>query len=242
MGGSARLEPGTGAAVDPGMRTPVAIVVCLTALTAAVGVRLDARRPSPAEPDADAPAVAAVTAQEPPGTVRLGPASLTIAAAARDALEQPPRGFRDDCSGYVTGALVHAGVDATTQVPAEARVADWWAWAEGAGRVHHNPIPVVGDLAFFDNTFDRDGNGRMDDRRTHIAIVVDVEPDGTVVLAHKGSAYALIRMNLLHPLEKSAPDGTTWNTFLRRTGDRGNPLGMYRTSELWSGFATLTEP
>lgn len=224
------------------MRTPVAIVACLAALTATVGLRLDARRPSAAEPEADPPAVAAVTPQEPVGTVRLGPASLTIAAAARAALDRPPRGFRDDCSGYVTGALVHAGVGATTEVPAEARVADWWAWAEQARTVHHNPIPVVGDLAFFDNTYDRDGNGRMDDRRTHIAIVVDVEPDGTVVMAHKGSSYALIRMNLLHPQEKESPEGTSWNTFLRRTGDRGNPLGMYRTSELWSGFATLTAP
>ena len=64
----------------------------------------------------------------------------------------------------------------------------------------------------------------------------DVEPDGTVVMAHKGSDRRLIRMNLFHPELGESPDERPWNSWLRRTGDRGNPLGLYRTGELWSGF------
>lgn len=228
-----------------GLLTAISVGTVLSAVR--VQSALDARRVLAEEVEVVAPSVDPTSggvAQEPAvsqlsETMRLGPESLRIAAAARSALARRPKGFRNDCSGYVSAALTAADLFDASGLSRDARVADYWAWLEGEGAIHHNPIPVIGDLAFFDNTHDRDGNGRMDDKRTHIAIVVDVEPDGTVVLAHKGTNYALIRMNLLHPTEKESPDGTPWNSFLRRTGDRGNPLGMYRTAALWSGFGTL---
>ncbi|MCB9673700.1 MAG: CHAP domain-containing protein [Alphaproteobacteria bacterium] len=222
------------------MRTVLSIVGCLALLTGYVAWRAMPEGDGRADPAPEAPASTKI-AQTPDAdtTIRLHDASLRIASAARAALDRPPAGFRRDCSGYVAGALKEAGVLASAAVPDDARVIDFWTAAEAEGRVHHNPIPMVGDLAFFDNTHDRDGNGKMDDQRTHIAIVVDVEPDGTVVLAHKGSKYALIRMNLLHPTERESPDGVEWNSWLRRSGDRGNPLGMYKTAELWAGFASL---
>ncbi len=236
------------------VRSISAILAGLAALTTWTALQATPDPPpppsetGPATPqDADATERVAQSVAEDDMAIRLHDASLTIASAARDALERPPRGFRRDCSGYVSGALKAANALDTAGVPDDARVIDFWTQAEEDGRLHHNPIPAIGDLAFFDNTHDRDGNGRMDDLRTHIAIVVDVEPDGTVVLAHKGSRYALIRMNLLHPTERHAPsegdeedeEPVEWNSFLRRSGDRGNPLGMYKTAELWSGFASL---
>ncbi|MEZ4320054.1 MAG: CHAP domain-containing protein [Myxococcota bacterium] len=224
------------------MRTLASIVVSLALVTCFVAWRAMPADDGAATPDPEPPAHSQI-AQLPPSdvdtTVRLHDASLRIAVAARTALDAPPRGFRRDCSGYVAGALQAAGVLDVAGVPEDARVIDFWTRAEAEGRTHHNPIPSIGDLVFFDNTHDRDGNGKMDDTRTHIAIVVDVEPDGTVVMAHKGSRYALIRMNLLHPTDRESPDGLEWNSWLRRSGDRGNPLGMYKTAELWTGFASL---
>lgn len=225
------------------MRDLLALTGVLLAL--AVWVFVQIPRPEPPEPGpppVEAPHPAAEAQVPEPsavGTVRLYETSLAIAAAARDLLTRRDRAYRDDCSGYVASALDEAGVLEPLGVPEQATVAVFYADAEKRDAVHHNPIPAIGDLAFFDNTWDRDGNGRMDDRRTHIALVVDVEPDGTVVMAHKGSDRRLIRMNLLHPSERHGPDGVEWNSWLRRTGDRGNPLGMYRTGELWSGFASL---
>jgi len=229
------------------MRSLAAIVGLIAGLTCYVALRAT---PQPGPSDAPAgPPVPTQVAQDggsaTQSTVRLHPDSLAIASAAREALERPPRGFRDDCSGYVSGALDAAGALDTAGVPPDARVIDFWTRATEEDRVHYNPIPAIGDLVFFDNTYDRNGNGKMDDLRSHIAIVVDVEPDGTVVMAHKGSKYALIRMNLLHPTDRRSPEDIEWNSFLRRSGDRGNPLGMYKTAELWSGFASLeplTEP
>jgi hypothetical protein len=228
------------------VRSLFAIFAGLAALTTWTALQATPDPPPPpsetgsAEPaDEDATERVAQPVAGDEVSIRLHDASLSIASAARDALDRPPRGFRRDCSGYVSGALKAADALELAGVPDDARVIDFWTQAEADGRLHHNPIPAIGDLAFFDNTHDRDGNGRMDDLRTHIAIVVDVEPDGTVVLAHKGSRYALIRMNLLHPTERHSPDDVEWNSFLRRSGDRGNPLGMYKTAELWSGFASL---
>ncbi|MCA9567617.1 MAG: hypothetical protein KC656_07230 [Myxococcales bacterium] len=223
------------------MRELGALIAGLAVLTFWVSANVPVREPSAPAPVAPEPADAAARAHTPdaPGTVRLHDASLRIASAARARLEQRDRSFRNDCSGYVASALDEAGVLERLGVARDATVAVFYAEAEARGAVHHDPVPAIGDLAFFDNTWDRDGDGKMDDHRTHIAVVVDVEPDGTVVMAHKGSDYRLIRMNLLHPMDRESPDGVEWNSWLRRTGDRGNPLGMYLTGTLWSGFASL---
>ncbi len=213
-----------------------------------VGLTVWAARwtPEPAAPPSGGPEVPPrvepASTVAAPGTVRLHAQSLAIVAEARERLAEPDPAFRADCSGYVASTLAPLGLLERFGLPLDATVATFWANAEERGSLHYDPVPRIGDLAFFDNTWDRDGNGRMDDRRTHIAIVVDVEPDGTIVLAHKGTDYRLIRMNLFHPLERHGPDGVEWNSWLRRTGDRGNPLGLYTTGALWSGFASLEPP
>jgi hypothetical protein len=45
--------------------------------------------------------------------------------------------------------------------------------------------PAPGDLVFFDDTYDRNGNGVPDDPLTHVGVVEWVE-DGTVVFMHRG--------------------------------------------------------
>ncbi len=36
----------------------------------------------------------------------------------------------------------------------------------------------LGDLVFFDNTYDRNGDGKFDDRITHVGIVVGFDKEG----------------------------------------------------------------
>lgn len=169
----------------------------------------------------------------PPGHVtRRTALSMELAAHARAFLDRPPRGFRDDCSGFVEGVMTASGV------PVYGSVKDLWERAEAMGATHHDPIPHIGDLVFFDNTWDRNKNGREDDPKTHIAIVLDVDPDGTVWMAHRGSRHAVIRMNLLDPFTHE-DGGQVRNSHLRRTyrSPRGWPLHL--TAELWSGYATI---
>lgn len=212
------------------MRLFAALTGLLAALAVFTGPLMVQPRPTP--PRSPPPPAALTQPPRPPPAAAVLH-DFRVATSARELLTRRARGFRDDCSGFVASVL--AAVNAL-HVPSQATVAVFRADAESRDAVHHDPIPIVGDLVFFDNTWDRNGNGRMDDPDTHIAVVVDVEPDGTVVMAHKGSDRRLIRMNLLHPNAGASPDGRPWNSWLRRTGDRGNPLGLYRTGQLWSGF------
>jgi hypothetical protein len=76
----------------------------------------------------------------------------------------------------------------------------------------------VGDLVFFDRTYDRNDNGRTDDALTHIAIITSVHRDGTIVMAHRGnSGIRPLRMNLKQPwLHKR--NGKVYNDFLAEPG------------------------
>jgi hypothetical protein len=159
--------------------------------------------------------------------------SMDLALAARMGLAHRPRGFRDDCSGFISGVLTGAGV------PADASVMQFWELAEYYGVTHLRDVPYIGDLAFFDFTYDRDRNGRVDDLKTHIAIVTDVEPDGTIVMAHRGSksGRTTIRMNLTIPTEHEDVGGAILNSWLHSEA-KSTWGGWHLTGELWSGFAS----
>ncbi len=144
-------------------------------------------------------------------------------------------GYRADCSGFVEAALQ------TVDVPWRGSTRDLWAVADAAGAVHRRKEPELGDLAFFDDTYDRDRNGRTDDELTHIAIVIDVWPDGTIQLAHDGTSVGrdVLWMNLHHPDVAIGPAGERWNDVLRSSRKR-DPKGTKSLSGgLWRGFATV---
>lgn len=178
---------------------------------------------------AEVPAIAT----RPPVDVLFG---LDVAHEARAQLRRPAPGFRDDCSGYVSAVFTAVGV------PMDGRVASLWDLAVDHDALHWEEVPAVGDLVFFDDTFDRDRDGRLDDDLSHIGIVVDVEPDGTVVFAHAGlsSGRGLGRMNLAEPARREGPDGATWNTVIRTPRPWDPPGTGYRAGELWAAFATVS--
>lgn len=161
-----------------------------------------------------------------------------VAAAASfvgaSSLNVDGESFRYDCSGFVEASMAKAGLrwDGSSAMLYEA--------AEEAGVLHHRHLPRPGDVAFWDNTYDRDDNGQLDDAVTHSGIVADVESDGTIDIVHLGSRGVVhIKMNLKHPHDRLAADGTVINDYLRgRTGS--DPWGtQYLAGELWSAFASF---
>ena len=158
----------------------------------------------------------------------------TIAKAARHFLTNPRGGFRDDCSGFVEAVLHRAGI---THVVGSTR--QMWSISLADGAVHRTSDARVGDLAFFDNTYDRNGNGEADDALTHVAVVIAVEADGTVVMAHDSSSRGptTLRMNLHHRDEAGA--GTQRLNDNLRWPDPKRPTLRVLTGQLWRGFATV---
>jgi hypothetical protein len=139
------------------------------------------------------------------------------------------KGFRYDCSGMVSAAYTDAGVTLSGSS------ASLHARALKNGSFHERKRPEIGDVVFFDNTWDRNGNGKRDDALTHVAIVESMDEAGTQTLVHLGgSGIKRIYMNLDHPSEAKNEDGETINSYLRR-GSTGERL----TGQLWSGFGSL---
>lgn len=161
--------------------------------------------------------------------------SDAVVDAARYYLEHRPQGFRDDCSGFVGAVLTRAGM------PVDGSSRTYWDNAREAGVTHSRKRPRPGDLAFFDNTYDRNRNGRLDDDLTHVAIVLSVDDDGTIELAHAGTSRgrSTLWMNLRHPDVHRDDAGKMLNSYLRRRTSRDSRATRYLAGELWRGFATL---
>lgn len=158
-----------------------------------------------------------------------------VVDAAHRYLKGSLDGFRDDCSGFASAVYTRAGS------PIEGGARHMYETLSERGWVHHRRRPELGDLVFFDDTYDADRDGRVDDPLTHVAVVIDIADDGTLTLAHGGTGVGRTTtwMNLEHPSDRKGPAGEAWNNWLRRAKD-GDPKGTkYLTGELWAGFATL---
>ncbi|MEL6349800.1 MAG: CHAP domain-containing protein, partial [Myxococcota bacterium] len=142
--------------------------------------------------------------------------------------------YYPDCVGLVEAAYATVDIELVRSIP---RLYDQ-AWEKAV--FHQQPIPHPGDIVFFDDTHDRNRNGRRDDPLTHVAVVETVEEDGTIVMVHlgsKGKPVTRKRMNLLHPHKTRSDDGAVINQHLRATSDRDG--GPTLASELWRGFGSF---
>jgi len=147
--------------------------------------------------------------------------------------------FRSDCSGFVTACYSTIGtelVDLTQSGRSGTEII--YKSLKSKKRIHNKRRPKAGDLAFFHNTHDRNGNGIRDDRFTHIALVERVDDDGTVYLLHHVSGK--VRRNRLNRLHRGVirdPDsGKEWNSHLRKGG------GKTLTGQLLFRFGTPLSP
>lgn len=160
---------------------------------------------------------------------------LSAATTARDQLQSPISGFRDDCSGYVSAVMTEEGLFM------DGRVITIYERAVENDAVHWDLEPIAGDLVFFDDSHDRNHNGVLDDDLTHIGIVLDVEPDGTVVFGHAGlsTGRGVGRLNLYTPGQATNADGERINSTLRNRGLWDPPGTVYLAGELFAGFARI---
>ena len=182
-----------------------------------------ANSPNPPSSKAAAPANARASDIVRAAKGFLGNPSLSVAGTA----------YRFDCSGLVEASLAKAGID---ESGSSAMLFDQ---ARERGVLHHRRTPKPGDIAFFDDTYDRDNNGKNDDALSHSAVVVGVAADGTIDLVHLGSKGVVhLTMNLRQVSVHDA-DGTVLNDYLRAKSSRDADGTQYLAGELWAGFASF---
>ena len=146
--------------------------------------------------------------------------------------------YRDDCTGAVLAVYAAAGINLGAHFHRYQ--------GNGVARLHRMmrdhrlyvaadayARPEPGDIVFFDNTWDRNGNGRWDDDLTHMGVVVAVNRNGTISYLHNHLRRGVIveQMNLRHP------DSRELNAPLRQHGSPRDGSGRWLASHLVRGFA-----
>lgn len=213
---------------------PLLLLACSSAVLRIPGPLDELVEPAPrvVAPKEVAPREAAVAKVAPAEGGKVAEAAVAFLGASR--LTVKGETYRFDCSGLVEAAYAKAGAVWTGSTE------DLFHVAREQGVLHRRRTPSPGDIAFFDDTYDRDGNGRRDDPLSHSAVVVAVAEDGTVEMVHVGSKGVVsLRMNLRHPEERLSPEGAVWNDYLRAPGKHDSPRTRYLAGELWVGFGSL---
>ncbi len=183
------------------------------------------------------------------------------------------REFRMDCTGAVAALYWYAGIDllgplAAYQgngvrrlyrfmedeellIPSDspgAVRANLWPSSTDSSPDQYSILP--GDIIFWDNTYDRDGDGRADDEFTHTGVVVSVASDGTVVYYHHNYRRGIVleRMNIAEPDIHTRSGGgekgrdTTVNSPMRMRGSPNFDLWLAGQLVRAYGRAWLLEP
>jgi hypothetical protein len=96
-----------------------------------------------------------------------------------------------------------------------------------------------GDLVFFDNTWDYNGDGLVNDTLTHVGIVERQDPDGTVVfISRVAGAIQRYRMNLALPHVHRTAEGRVLNDYIRRKDFDDPAHAAYLTGQLFAAFGS----
>ena len=157
-------------------------------------------------------------------------------------IESNGRRIAYDCAGVTRAVFLKHGIDlydGEASDPYANGVQIIHSHIEQQGTFHQGPVARPGDLVFFNNTWDYNGDGKVNDPLTHVGIVERQESDGTVVfISRVAGAVERYRMNLGLPHVHKTATGRILNDYLRRKDvtDRSNT--RYLAGELFAQFAT----
>lgn len=156
------------------------------------------------------------------------------------------RTFTLDCIGTVSAIFygMHIDVQADFSRYSGDGVNRLYQTLKALNVLHKDTYPRPGDVIFWDNTWDANGDGKLnDDPRTHAGIVLAVDADGTIHYVHehviKGVTVEV--MNLLHPHDYYGPGGKIINNAMAMNSGisrKDNPV-HWVSGDLWNSFGDV---
>ena len=177
----------------------VAACVLSAAAVSCASVSELAVRPAPPE-SADAETTA--TRYTPTQT------ALTERARARGGARGPGKvdgvRFNADCSGTMLAVFYAAGLDLRpgfNRVKGNTGVERLYNLMDGAGLLDDTDVPQPGSLVFWDDTYDRNGDGKKNDPLSHVGLIVSADGSGNLSYVHYHYRDGVVeeRMNLREP-------------------------------------------
>jgi hypothetical protein len=111
--------------------------------------------------------------------------------------------FNMDCTGAVLAIYYYAGIDLARDFNKYTGngVTRLYKSLEAQELLYDTRYPVTGDIIFWDNTYDRNEDGRWNDPLTHVGMVMNVSTTGDVEYVHLNYRRGIIieNMNLRKP-------------------------------------------
>jgi hypothetical protein len=157
-------------------------------------------------------------------------------------IESRGRRITYDCAGVTRAIFLEHGIDLYDSANRDSRangVRLIYAHLRQHGSLHQGPIVRPGDLVFFDNTWDFNGDGVLNDPLTHVGVVEHVERDGTVVfISRVADAIQRYRMNLSLPHVHKTAEGRVLNDYIRRKQPMDPDDMGHLTGELFTFYGT----
>lgn len=157
-------------------------------------------------------------------------------------IESQGRRIAYDCAGVTRAIYLTHGIDLYEGGTADGKangVRLIYNHLRTHGRLHHGPVVQAGDLVFFNNTWDYNGDGLINDPLTHVGIVETVRADGTIIfISRVAGAIERYRMNVAQPHIHRTADGRLLNDYMRRKHWRDGEKTSYLTGELFAAFGT----
>ena len=155
---------------------------------------------------------------------------------------QAPSAYRpDDAAAYISTVYAANETQVTESNEANPTIVDVYRHTQREGTIYHSNRPAVGDLVFFHNTYDRNGDGRNNDWYTHVGLVESVDDDdGNIsILSYLDGRVSRTHVNLEEPDDSHSASGDVINTVMRRRSEDDPPYTQYLASELFAGFGSL---
>jgi surface antigen len=157
--------------------------------------------------------------------------------------------FRNDCSGFVRSIYDNFNIELYNTE----KVKDAGRWFSGTeiiynfvkdnGKVFTNKQPRIGDIIFFDNTTDRNRDGLVNDKFTHIAIIVDVKSNGTIHYIHKSNRGINVqKMNLKYSNKayiRTGKNKIKVNSYLRKKNKKDKNSTPYLSAQMFRAFGSV---
>ncbi len=161
--------------------------------------------------------------------------------AGASSLKVNGRSYAMDCTGTILAIYAYAGIDLAGPMNnfTGNGVNRLNSYLQSLGLIYSTELPEPGDIIFWDDTYDRNGDGLWNDPLTHAGIVLTTDPDGTIHYIHHNYRLGIViaRMNLLKP-DTVESENKRLNSAMRMRDGKVHPrwLSSHLYRELGQGW------